>query len=144
VRALTTTVAGATAQRRFQLTLVGLYALIALVLALAGVYAVTALAVRERNREIGIRLALGARRAGILRLVIGGVMRWSAAGVLLGAALAFATSRFISAMLFEVSPTDLGTFGVVIAATIALVVIAAVMAGRRALAISPLAAIREP
>jgi len=99
-------IAASLASRRFSLALLGLFAALALLLAAVGVYGVISYVVGERTRELGVRMALGARPADILRLVLGQGARLTLAGVALGGLLSVALARFLSGMLYGVSPAD--------------------------------------
>jgi putative ABC transport system permease protein len=92
--------------RRFQTTLLGIFALIALTLAALGIYGLTAYSVVQRTREIGIRMALGADRSSVLRMVVGGGVRLSAVGVAIGAAGALVATRALASLVYRVSTTD--------------------------------------
>ncbi|PYP71167.1 MAG: hypothetical protein DMD41_13295 [Gemmatimonadetes bacterium] len=116
-----------TAARRFNTTLLTIFALLAVGLALVGIYGVTAYAVAQRTRELGIRMALGARGADVVSLLMRESLRRVAAGVVLGWMAAFAVTRALRAMLFEVAPGDAGTF----AATALLLVAVALLATLR-------------
>ena len=105
---------GALAARRFVLGVILTFALIALVLASVGVYGVVAYAVERRRREIGIRLALGAQPSGVRRQLQREYMTAIALGALAGAVLAFAFTRVLATMLYEVRPTDPATYAAVI------------------------------
>jgi predicted permease len=92
--------------RRFQTTLLGIFALIALTLAALGIYGLTAYSVAQRTREIGIRMALGADRARVLRMVVGTGLRLSVVGVAIGAAGALLATRALASLVYRVSTTD--------------------------------------
>ncbi|HVR96861.1 MAG TPA: ABC transporter permease [Thermoanaerobaculia bacterium] len=94
------------AQERFWMLMLGLFAALALVLAAVGIYGVIAYSVAQRVQEIGVRLALGARRADVLGLVVGQAMRLTLLGIALGAAAALGTGRLVASLLFEVEPSD--------------------------------------
>ena len=108
VRATTMTqvLSTAVATPRFRTLLVGVFAALALALAMAGVYGVMAYAVSRRTSEIGVRIAMGASRPAILRLVLGQGLQLAAAGIGIGSVLAFALSRALRSMLFAIGPTD--------------------------------------
>jgi putative ABC transport system permease protein len=112
--------AGATAPKRLNATLVGLFALLALLIAAVGVAGVLAFSVSQRTHEIGVRLSLGANEARVRRMVLreGGVLL--VAGLVVGGAVAFGVSRFLSGLLFEVQATDPATY-VGVGLTLALV-----------------------
>jgi len=108
-------VSDALAPRRFSLFLMAVFALAALALALTGIYAIVTYSVNQRAREIGIRVALGASRSNIVRLVMGHFLRFVGIGLLLGLALAAGITRLLSSLLFGLAPTDAATFGQVAA-----------------------------
>jgi putative ABC transport system permease protein len=113
----------AVAPRRFSLSLMAAFALAALALAITGIYAVVTYSVSQRAREIGIRIALGASRASIVRLVMGEGIRFILVGLVSGIAMAIGLTRLLSTMLFGLAATDAVTFGqvaVVVAAVSAL------------------------
>src|SRR6185369_1507081 len=102
-----------TSQSRFRTSVIGLFAAVALVLACVGIYGVVSYSVSQRTREIGIRMALGARAVDVLRLVLKNGMTLVIAGVASGVAGALALTRFLTTLLFGVTPTDTTTFVVV-------------------------------
>jgi len=102
-----------TAPHRFRAAIVGIFATLALVLAMVGIFGVLAYSVEQRTREIGVRIALGATAASLLRLVMGGAARVVAIGGVIGLAAAALIARTISTFLFGVAPFDPMTFGVV-------------------------------
>src|SRR5262249_20060864 len=99
-------IAGQTAQSRFTMWLMGVFAAAALMLAVVGIYGVMAYLVTQRTREIGIRLALGADRSDILRLLVGNGIRLVAGGVAIGVTASFALQRLVSSLLFGVTAAD--------------------------------------
>jgi predicted permease len=110
--------------RRFAMSLFGVFAALALVLGAVGIYGVMSVSVSQRNRELGVRLALGATRGSVLRLVLGQGLRVTFPGVLLGLGLSLFAARVLGSLLYEVSPLDPLTYGVV-AMTLTLVAVAA-------------------
>src|SRR6202012_2571569 len=94
------------AERRFQTTLLGLFASLALVLAMVGIYGVISYSVSQRTSEIGVRMALGASRGGILKMVMGRAMLLTLIGIIVGGAGAYGFSQYLKTMLFEVKPSD--------------------------------------
>lgn len=139
---LTALIADSIAVPRLVMLLFGSFAAIALLLAALGIYGVMAYAVTQRTHEIGIRLALGAQRRAVLRLIVGQGMRLALLGVGLGLAASFAVTRLMAELLFGVSPTDPLTF-VALAAVLALVaLIACVIPARRATKVDPIIALR--
>ena len=96
-------------QRRLSQALLGGFSVLALVLAALGVYGVMSFATAQRQTELGVRVALGADRARVTRLVLGEAARLSAVGIGLGLVFAFATARMMRSLLYEVSPVDAAT-----------------------------------
>jgi putative ABC transport system permease protein len=128
--------------RRFVLQLIGVFAAIALVLAAVGTYGVVSYGTRQRTREIGIRMALGARGLQILWLVAGRNARWLLVGVATGVAGALALTRLLAAYLYAVRPTDPLTFGAVSLLLLAVALIAVYIPARRATKVDPMVALR--
>jgi putative ABC transport system permease protein len=128
--------------RRFNLALLGGFALLALVLALTGVYGVMSFVTRQRTHEIGVRVALGAKRADIAKLVLGHGLRLVIMGTVIGVVAAFALTRLLSALLFGVTTTDPATFGVVTVLLPAAALLACYIPARRATKVDPLQALR--
>jgi ABC-type lipoprotein release transport system permease subunit len=142
VRTLEEVRSGSLAPPRLTALLLGLFAALALVIAAAGIGGVLAFAVTQRTHEIGIRVALGARPAAVVAMVVGQVAVMVAAGLGLGLAGAFAVGRLMSGLLYEVRPTDPGTL-VLVSLVLAAVALAACLGpARRATAIPPLLALR--
>jgi predicted permease len=130
------------ADRRFLLLLVGVFAAVALALAAVGIYGVVAFSVVRRTQEIGIRMALGAQRRDVLRLVLGEGARMAALGVVIGVGASLAITRLISNLLFGVSATDSWTF-VGVAVLLSLVaLLASYIPARRAMRVDPTTALR--
>jgi len=130
------------AGQRMNLLLFGLFAGLALVLATIGIYGVLAYSVSLRMREIGIRLALGARRTNVLRLVITQGMRLAAVGILLGLFGSLAFTRLMAGMIYGVSSTDPLTFLAVAALVVVVAVAACYIPARRAMRVDPVEALR--
>jgi putative ABC transport system permease protein len=143
VRTMEEVTAEATSQPRFRAELVGLFAVLALLLAAVGVFGVLAFSVGQRTREFGIRVALGARTSHVLRLVLAGAFKMTAAGVVIGLAASAALTRFLGTLLFAVQPTDPVTF----AGTAAMLTLAALVAcalpAWRATRVDPAVALRQ-
>jgi predicted permease len=130
------------ASRRLSLGLFALFAAIALVLATVGVYGVMTYSVTQRTREIGVRIALGARSNHVMRLVLGQALRVAAFGVMLGVIGALALTRLLAGMMYGVSSTDPVTF-LTVPLLLALVTLAACyMPARRAMRVDPIVALR--
>ncbi|MGE0128229.1 MAG: ABC transporter permease [Blastocatellales bacterium] len=129
-------------QRRFSLVLFGAFALTALVLALTGIYGVMAYAVTQRTQEIGIRMALGATGAKVMRLMLRYGLQLTLLGIGLGVAGAFAVTRLLATMLFEVRPTDPLTFIGGAAFLAAAALLACLIPARRATQVAPMIALR--
>lgn len=142
VRLLEDIIADSSSSRRLAATLIGSFAVLALLLAGIGIYGVISYLVTQRRQEIGIRIALGASAQDILSMVLWQGSRLAAFGIIAGLAGAFALTRLISSLLFEVSAFDLATFaaGVLILAT--LVLLACWLPARRATRIDPIVALR--
>jgi predicted permease len=141
-RTLAQIMAESVARQRFQMTLVLLFAVAALALAAFGTYGVVSYAVARRRAEIGIRIALGAGRGRVLRLVLRQGMTPVFAGLAGGALAAVAIGSYVSSLLFEVSPRDPVAFAVAAAVLVAVSALACWIPARRASGVNPLDAIR--
>jgi putative ABC transport system permease protein len=129
-------------QRRFSLVIFGVFGAAALLLAAMGIYGVTAYAVAQRTQEIGIRMALGATMSDVLNLMLRNVMSLVLIGAGFGLAGAYAITRVMSNLLFEVAPTDLATFAAVLTVLFVVALVACFMPARRATKVDPLVALR--
>jgi putative ABC transport system permease protein len=128
--------------RRFALYVLGSFAAVALLLALSGIYGVISHAVSQRTREIGIRMALGARRQDVLRLILGEGGRLALAGVALGLVVSFLATQSLRALLYGVTPTDPLTFAAVALLLTATALIACYLPARRASRLDPMLTLR--
>jgi putative ABC transport system permease protein len=140
---LASIISDSVAQRRFSMLLLGVFALIALFLAAIGLYGVVAYTVSQRTQEIGVRMAIGAQRGDVLRLIVGGGMKLALVGVAAGLASALALARLVSTMLFEVTPFDPPSYAVTAVVLLAVAALACYMPARRAMRVDPLTALRQ-
>jgi len=128
--------------RRFYMQLLGVFAALAFILAGVGIYGVVAYSVAQRTREIGIRVALGAQSRDVLGLVLKEALRLTLFGVALGLAGAFAATRVLRSLLFEVKPTDPATFICLSLLLMFVALLASYIPARRATRVDPLVALR--
>lgn len=135
-------VASALAPRRFAMELIAVFALTALLLASLGIYGVITFMVNERTHEIGVRLALGAPRRDVMRMVLAQGVRLTGMGALLGVAIALVVARAMSGLLYGVSATDPVTFGAAAAALAMIALVACYLPARRATRVDALVALR--
>jgi len=142
IEPLETMLSGMLAPRRFSMVLLSLFAGIALAVAMIGVYGLLQYATTQQTHDIGIRMALGARRADVLRTVLGQGFRLALAGVVLGLAGALALTRVLSSLLYEVTCTDPMTFAGTAILLAAVALLASYLPARRAARIDPMVALR--
>jgi ABC-type antimicrobial peptide transport system permease subunit len=142
-RSMEQVVARSMAKRTFTLTLLGVASAMALLLSAIGLYGVVSYVVGERRGEIGIRVALGAQRSRVGRMIVMQSVRLTVFGVALGLAGALATTRLLASLLFEVQPTDPATLAVVSLVLILIAAAASWMPARRAMRVDPVEALRS-
>ena len=135
-------IADSLSERQFSMILLEAFALVALLLASLGLYGVISYLVGQRTHELGIRLALGAQRKDVLRLVLGHGMKMALAGVVLGLVAAFGLTRLLSTMLYGVSTTDPATFAIIALLLTFVALLACFVPARRATQVDPLVALR--
>ncbi len=128
--------------RRFSATLVGVFAMLAVVLAAVGIYGVMSYTVSQRTQEIGVRMALGAQLNSVRRMILGQTLKLTLIGVALGLAGAFVVARFLTSLLFGVGMYDPVTFLGVAALLVAVALAASYIPARRAMRVDPIVALR--
>ncbi len=129
-------------QQRFNTQLIGLFAFAALMLAAVGLYGVMSYSVIQRKQEVGLRLALGAQRRDVVRLIVGSGMKLVLVGVASGLIVSFALTRLMSNLLFEVSPLDITTFATIAALLVIVALLACLVPALRASRVAPLDTLR--
>jgi putative ABC transport system permease protein len=127
---------------RFAAFLLIIFAAVALSLAAVGLYGVMSYTVSQRTREIGIRMALGARRRDVMTMVIGQGMKFAGAGILIGLGGALALTRFMETLVFGVSATDPLTYVTIVSLLTLVALLAALVPARRATKVDPMIALR--
>ena len=142
VRTLDDVLAGDTATRRDQLRVLGALALIALLLSGVGIHGLLAYMVSQRSQEIGVRLALGAGRSSIARMIVANALGLAAIGIVVGVPCAYAAARGMSALLFGVEPGDPAAIGAAAALALLMTVAGSVFPALRAVRVSPMVAMR--
>jgi putative ABC transport system permease protein len=135
-------VSDSVAQPRFNMFLMGMFGVLALLLAVVGIYGLMSYAVTQRRQELGIRMALGAETRDVLKLVLKQGMTLALIGEVLGLAGAFALTRVMRGLLFGVAPIDASTFAIVIAASTLVALLGCYLPARRATKVDPLVALR--
>lgn len=142
IQTFETLLSDAVAHPRFHATLVGLLAVLALLLAVGGISGVIEYSVAQRTNEIGIRLALGALPGDVLRLMLRNVLPVVAVGVALGLGGAWALTRYLKILLYDVPPTDPATFVTVTTVWFAVAALACYVPATRAMRVDPIVALR--
>jgi len=142
VRTMEEALSRSVAARRFSMILLGVFALLALVLAAVGIYGVISYSVAQRTREVGIRMALGARTIDVIELVVRDGLKLVLIGVGVGLAGAFALTRLMATLLFGVTPTDAITYATVAFGLVFIALLACCIPARRATKVEPLTALR--
>jgi predicted permease len=143
VRPMEGVLADSIARPRLQAVLLGGFAALALIMACLGLYGVLAYSVEQRRREVGVRVAIGATPGRIVGLVVGTGLRMTAAGLVIGVVLALTLARYVSALLFGVTPTDPAVYVGVGALLLAVAAAASYAPARRAMSMDPVVALRE-
>ena len=143
VASLETRLTGSLANTRFSAMLLGLFAALALLLSMVGTYGVISFGVAQRTREIGVRVALGATRRDVVRLVVGQGISLAAAGIVIGLLVAVATTGVLRSLLFGVEPTDPATFAAIVAMLILAVLTASWLPAQRAAGVPAVQALRS-
>jgi len=143
IRSIDEILSGSMAERRFNTWIVALFAGTALLLAAIGTYGVMAFAVTSRSRELGVRAALGASPASLIRMVLGQGLRLTGIAISIGLMAAVAMTRFMASMLFDVAPRDPLTFGLVTGVLAVVAIAATLIPARRAMRTNPIVALRD-
>ena len=142
-RTMTQLLADSEVRRKFVLSLMNAFALVALLLAALGTYGVMTFAAGQRVREIGIRMALGAEPANIVRLMLAPGLLLAGIGIIVGIISALFLTRLMATLLFSVSPADVSTYAAISALLITVTLVACWLPARRAMRVDPIVALRH-
>lgn len=142
IKSMEDRISAATSRTRFTALLLGIFSGLALTLAAIGIYGVMSYVVSSRSHEIGIRMALGARQADVLKLLMGDAVLLTAIGLGLGLATSYAVTRILASELYEVSSTDASTFALISSLLAAVALLACYIPVRKAMEVSPVVALR--
>jgi putative ABC transport system permease protein len=142
IQTMTEIMATSLAKQRFNMTVLGIFAAVALLLAAVGIYGVISYSVAQRTHEIGIRMALGAQSEHVMKMVVREGLILALFGVAIGITAAYALTRFMSSLLFGVGVTDLSTFVAVAIALTGVAILASYIPARRASKVDPMVALR--
>jgi putative ABC transport system permease protein len=143
IRTMEQVVSDSVASIRLQTVLLGAFAALALLLATVGLYGVISYSVEHRRREMGVRVALGAGRGSVLRLVLGQGLRLTSAGLVVGLIGALGVTRYLETLLYEVEPTDPGVFAAVFVVLIVTAMVACCVPAHRAIGVDPAMVLRD-
>ena len=143
VRTMEQVMAERVSRQSFNMLLLSIFAGIALVLAAIGIYGLMSYSVQQQTQEVGIRMALGAGRSEVLKLIVKQGMTPACLGVIVGLGIAFAATRLLSSLLFGVKAIDPVSFGVVAVVLTAVALLATYIPARRAMRVDPVIALRE-
>jgi putative ABC transport system permease protein len=142
IQTLDEVIAASTAMQRFRMLLLGFFALLASVLAILGIFGVMSYSVGQRTQEMAVRVALGAQRSRVIGLVVGQGMSVAALGMAAGVLGALGLTRFLSSFLYEVKPTDIGTYMIALLLLTGASLVACYIPARRASSVDPVEALR--
>jgi putative ABC transport system permease protein len=142
IRSMREVVSSSVKDWRFHATLLGIFAALALIIAAIGVYGVISYSMAQRTHEIGIRMALGAQRSDVMRLVLKQGAQLALGGIIAGVLVAFGLTRLLASMLYGVRPTDPATFAGVAILLLLVALLACYIPARRAMRVDPMIALR--
>jgi ABC-type antimicrobial peptide transport system permease subunit len=142
VQSIDAVLADSLALRKMTASLLGIFTFVALALAAVGIYGVLAYSVAQRTREIGVRMALGAKREDIVRMVLLQVGRYAAVGIVAGLAVSLAGARLIHGLLFQTSPMDPISLSITVGVLVLLAALAVTIPAQRAASVDPTEALR--